>query len=164
MKEGKTALEATVVQWLAYGDVDRAITLLPRVREGESKLEVYKSIAGQLEEEDRISEAIQLGDQLPEDQKEDFLQRLSLNVAHRAPFSHLEAGIRELPTKELQSRAARSAMMFSGTFMLPELSEHERGQLKEYLTDDDKTIVEMVESVALDSLKEDLPKIPAPGN
>ena len=55
VKEGTTALEATVVQWLAYRDVDRAITLLPRVREGESKLEVYKSIAGQLKKTESLT-------------------------------------------------------------------------------------------------------------
>lgn len=164
VKEGSTALEATVVQWLAYRDVDRAITLLPRVREGESKLDVYKSIAGQLEEEDRIADAIQLGEQLPEDQKEDFLQRLSLNVAHRAPYSHLEAGIKQLPTTDLQSRAAQMALMFSGSIVSPELTDQERGQLKEFLTDDDKEMVEMMENVDMDSLKKDVIKNPAPRN
>lgn len=155
VKEGTTALEATVVEWLAFRDVDQAISLLPRVREGESKLEVYKRIAGQWEEEDRIFEAIQLGDQLPEHQREDYLKRLSLNVAGRVPFSHLEAGIRELPTKDLQSNAAQMALVFSGTAVSVDLTDEEKDQLKEFLTDDDKQMVEMMENVDLDSLKED---------
>ena len=155
LKEGTTALEATVVQWLAYRDVDHAIALLPRVREGESKLEVYKRVAGQLEEEDRISEAIQLGDQLPEHQREGYLKRLSLSVAHRSPFNRLVGGIRELPSKNLQSYAARSAIMFSGMIVSPELTDNEKDQLKDFLTDEDKRTVEMLENVDLDSLKED---------
>lgn len=162
LKEGTIALEATVVEWLAFRDVDRAITLLPRVREGKSRLEAYRGIAYQLEEEDRISDAIKLGNQLPEYERAEYLQSIAFSVSRRSPFNHLEAGIRELPTKDLQSSAARSSMMFSGTFMSAELTDQEKDQLKKYLTADDKMMVEMMESVDLDKLKEELPKIPIP--
>ena len=56
------------------------------------------------------------------------------------------------------------ALMFSGSIVYPELTDQERGQLKEFLTDDDKEMVEMMENVDMDSLKEDLIKNPAPGN
>lgn len=162
VKEGTTALEATVVEWLAFRDVDRAITLLSRVREGESKVEAYKRIAWRLEEEDRLSDAIKLGNQLPEHERAEYLQSIAFSVGRRSPFNHLEAGIRELPTKDLQSSAAKLSMMFSGTLMSAELTDQEKDQLKEYLTDDDKMIVEMMESVDLDKFKEELPKIPIP--
>ncbi|MYD45844.1 MAG: hypothetical protein F4W92_05775 [Gammaproteobacteria bacterium] len=161
LKEGTTALEATVVTWLAYRDVDSAIDLLPRVRESESRIEAYRSVAWQLEEEDRIADAIKLGNQLPELEREEYLQTIAFSVGQRSPFNHLEAGIKELPTKALQSQAARSAIMFSGTFMSAELNDQEKGQLKVYLNDDDKVVVEMMESVDLDKIKEELPKLPS---
>ncbi len=160
LKEGTTALEATVVEWISFRDVDKAIALLPRIREGESKIEAYERIAWQLEEEERIADAIKLGNQLPKHEREEFLQTLAFSVGQRSPFSHLEAGIRELPNNNLRSQAARSALMFSGTFMSADLSDQERDQLKEFLTVDDKQMVDMMESVDLDKIKEELPKLP----
>ena len=144
LTDGESGLEATVVGWLSFNDLDQAIALLPRVREGETKAEAYQKIARRLEDQDRLSDAIQLGNDLPENDREEYLDSLASSVGTRTPFKYLEAGIRELPSQELQSRAASAAFMFSGTAMHPDLTDQQQSQLKEYLTADDARFVKVM--------------------
>lgn len=146
-KDGESGLEATVVKWLVYSNVDHAVALLPRVREGETKLEAYRTVATQLVVRDRIPDAVRLGNDLPEHDREEYNQRLASRVGMRTPFTHLEEGIRELPSKELQSEAAHTALMYSRTIVAPDLSEPQRDQLKEYLNDDDRRLIEILEDL-----------------
>ena len=145
LKDGTSGLEATVVGWLTYRDLDRAIALLPRVREGETKAEAYSRVGLRLEDQDRLSDAVQLGNDLPENDREEYLDTLAFSVGTRTPFTYLESGIRELPTQGLQSRVARSALMVSGTVMSPDLTDQQQSQLKEYLTTDDTRFVEIMD-------------------
>ena len=160
VKEGSVGLEATVVSWLSHQNVDGAIALLPRVREGKTRLEAYRDVAWQLEEQDRISEAVQLGDDLPEKDREEYLQSLAFSVGTRTPYDHLEAGIRQLPTTELKSEAARSALLtsFAGSIMSPDFTDKEVNQLKTFLRDDDKVMVEAMESFDLEGMRDKLPE------
>ena len=145
-------LEATVVTWLSFSDVDRAITLLPRVRAGKTKTEAYRSVGMRLAKQVKISEAVRLGNDLSERDRKEYLETLSSSVGMRTPFSHLEAGIRDLPSQELKSIAASRALIVSNSPIARRrgdsaFSEQERDQLKEYLTPKDKTMVEMLDRV-----------------
>lgn len=146
-KDGESGLEATVVKWLAYRNVDHAVALLPQVREGETRLEAYRTVATQLIVQERISDAVRLGDDLPEHARDEYLQRLASRVGMRTSFTHLEEGIRELPSKDLQSEAAQMALMYSDTVVGLDLSEPQRVQLKGYLNDDDRKLIEMLEDL-----------------
>ena len=158
LKDGASGLEATVVSWLSHSDVDQAIALLPRVRGDETKADAYQSVSRQLEEQDRIAEAFQLGNDLPEHDREEYNRSLTLHVGMRAPFNHLVTGIRQLPTRELQSEAASSAITISGTLMSNDLTDQQVEELKEFLTDDDKQIVEMMQDIDMKALTEKLPE------
>ena len=161
LQEGKTGAEASVVLWLAHENVDGAIELLPQVREGETKADAYRSVSRQLEEQDRITEAIQLGKDLPEHDREKYNQSLARKIGWRTSFDHLEVGIRQLPTQELQSEAARSALshsMMSNYLMSNDLTEKQIDQLKEYLTDDDKQQIELMEDVDMKALMDKIPE------
>ena len=147
LEDGKSGVEATVVGWIATRDMGRAIELLPRVREGETKVEAYRTVSWQLIEEDRIPEAIQLGNDLSEQDRERYNQSLATRVGMRTPFDHLIDGIRQLPTQEMQSKSASSAILFSDTPMANDLTDQQTAKLKDYLTDDDKQMVDMVEKV-----------------
>ena len=144
IKDGEIGLEATVVKWLTFSDVDQAMTLLPRVREGESRKDAYQSVAWELEKEDRIADAIHLGNQLSELEREEYLETLAFSVGRRTPFSRLEAGIHELPTQELQSEAASTAIHMNGLPMQNDLTDQQIDQLKEFLTDDDRMRVDII--------------------
>lgn len=144
IKDGEIGLEATVVKWLTFSDVDQAMTLLPRVREGESRKDAYQSVAWELEKEDRIADAIHLGNQLSELEREEYLETLAFSVGRRTPFSRLEAGIQELPTQELKSEAASTAIHMKGLPMANDLTDQQIDQLKEFLTEDDRMRVDII--------------------
>ena len=144
IKDGEVGLEATVVKWLTYSDVDQAMTLLPGVREGESRKDAYQSVAWELEKEDRIADAIHLGNQLPELEREEYLETLAFSVGRRTPFSRLEAGIHELPTQELKSEAASTAIHMKDLPMANDLTDQQIDQLKEFLTEDDRMRVDII--------------------
>ncbi|MCY3540462.1 MAG: hypothetical protein OXH31_00925 [Gammaproteobacteria bacterium] len=144
LKDGEVGLEATVVKWLTFSDVDQAMTLLPGVREGESRKDAYQSVAWGLEKEDRIADAIHLGKQLSELEREEYLESLAFSVGRRTPFGRLEAGIHELPTQELKSEAASTAIHMNGLPMQNDLTDQQIDQLKEFLTDDDRLRVDII--------------------
>ena len=140
----RAGLEATVVGTLARYEVDRAIKLLPRVRDGETRLTAYKRVMWGLEAEDRISDALHLGSDLPEQARKEYNESLASQIGDREPFDHLIAGLRALPTQELQSEAIKSRLMF--IYLLPEYSpkitNKQLDQLKEFLTNREKKLLE----------------------
>ncbi|MCY3542217.1 MAG: hypothetical protein OXH31_09990 [Gammaproteobacteria bacterium] len=155
---GDTAgFEATVVGWVAKSDVDEAIKLLPRVREGTTKMRAYRRVMWRLEEQDRISHALHLGSDLPQHQREEYNDSLAWQIGYREPFDHLIAGIRALPSQELQSRAIYSRLSF--TYYLPEMApkitNKQLDQFKEFLTDREKRLLEMGRRMFKDRIHED---------
>ena len=135
--------EATVVGWVARQDVDQAIKLLPRVRDGETKQTAYERVMRQLEEQDRIPDALHLGSDLTEQEREEYNKSLAWQISDREPFDHLIAGIRALPTQELQSRVIRTRLMFKYWFpeMAPKITNKQLDQFKEFLTDSEKRML-----------------------
>lgn len=157
LKEGTAGPEADVVGgMLRKGDVDQAIALLPRVRDGETKADAYRSVSWKLEELDRIDEAIQLGGDLPEHDREKYNQSIAWRVGDRTPYNYLLAGIRQLPSQELQSEAARSAI--SSAMMSNDFNEQQTNRLKEFLTDEDKQVVDRMQDLDRKAIMEKLPE------
>ena len=142
--ENEIGLEAKVLQTLAYDDLDRAIALLPRVRGGETKAFAYERVSRKMEDQDRILEAIQLGDDLPEHDRQKFRQSLASRVGRRTTLDHLVSGIQQLPTLELKSEAASTAIHMKGLPMSNNFTDSQVDELKEYLTDDDRRRVDII--------------------
>lgn len=149
--------EARVVGSLASQDVDQAMNLLPRVRDGETKIAAYQNVMRQLEEQDRIPDALDLGSDLPEHERKEYNKSLAWQISDREPFDHLIAGIRALPTQELQSRVIRTRLMFKYWFpdMAPKITNKQLDQFKEFLTDSEKRLLEMARRVYADRISPD---------
>ena len=154
--DGAAGLESIVVGWWAQSDVDRAITMLPRVREGETKADAYRRVASRLEEQDRISDAIQLGNDLPELERQEYNESLAWDIGYREPFNHFVEGLRELPSQELQSKAVRSklTMTYYSPDFMPEFTEDQLDQLKEFLTDSEKRLVDRYGGLFMRAMRE----------
>ena len=144
LREDEIGLEAKVLQTLVYSDLDRAIALLPRVREGETKVYSYGRVSRKMANQDRIAEAIQLGEDLPEIERGEFNQNLASHVGHRTPFDRLVSGIGQLPTLEMKSQAASTAIYTKGLPMSNDLTDSQVNELKEFLTDDERKRVEII--------------------
>lgn len=144
LREDEIGLEAKVLQTLVYSDLDRAIALVPRVRTGETKAFAYERISRQMAAQDRISEAVKLGEDLPELEREKFNRNLASRVGHRTPFDRLVSGIGQLPTLEMKSKAASTAIYTKGLPMSNDLTDSQVNELKEFLTDDDRKRVEII--------------------
>ena len=144
LREDEIGLEAKVLQTLVYSDLDRAIALLPRVREGETKVYAYGRVSRKMANQDRIAEAIQLGEDLPEIERGEFNQNLASHVGHRTPFDRLVSGIGQLPTLEMKSQAASTAIYTKGLPMSNDLTDSQVNELKEFLTDDERKRVEII--------------------
>ena len=85
-----------------------------------------------MEAHDRISEAIQLGEDLPELEREEFYQNLASGVGHRTPFDRLVSGIGQLPTLEMNSKAASKAIYTKGLPMSNDLTDSQVNELKSF--------------------------------
>ena len=142
--EDEIGLEATVLQTLAYDDLDRAIALLPRVRAGDTKAFAYERVSGKMEAQDRIAEAIQLGDDLPELDREKFHQSIASRIGFRTPFDRLVSGIQQLPTLDMKSNAASTAIHTKGLPMTNDLTDSQINELKQFLNDDDRRRVDII--------------------
>ena len=154
LREDEKGLEATVLQSLVHHELDRAITLLPRVREGETKAFAIERISWEMEAQDRIAEAIQLGEDLPLLERKKFHQSIASRVGFRTPFDRLVSGIQQLPTLEMKSKAASTAIHTKGLPMSNDLSESQINELKQFLTDDDRRRVEIILEFDKDDSKE----------
>lgn len=154
LRDDEQGFEATVLDWLIKTDLDRAIALLPRVRAGETKAHIYGQISWEMEAQDRILEAIQLGDDLPEHDREKFRQSLASRVGRRTTLDHLVRGIQQLPTLELKSEAASTAIHMRGLPMSNNFTDSQVDELKEFLTDDDRRRVEIILEFDKDDSKE----------
>lgn len=160
LTDNTTGFEATVVGWVAREDVDHAIKLLPRVREGKTKFSAYRRVMYRLEELDKISHALHLGSDLPESEREEYNEALASRVGDREPFDRLIEGLRALPTQELQSKALRSRLMFAYNVpqMAPKVTDKQLDQLKEFLTDREKRLLEIGRRMFRDRIHEDPPE------
>ena len=113
-----------------------------------------------LEAKDRISDALQLGSALPEQDRQEYNESLASQIGDREPFDHLIAGLRALPSQELQSEAIQSRLMF--IYLIPEhspkITNEQLDQLKEFLTDDENRLLERARRVFKDLIHEDPPE------
>lgn len=144
LNDDEQGYELTVLESLIKTDLDRAIALLPRVRTGETKAHIYGQISWEMEAHDRILEAIQLGDDLPEHDRDKFRQSLASRVGRRTTLDHLVSGIQQLPTLELKSEAASTAIHMKGLPMSNNFTDSQVDELKQFLTDDDRRRVEII--------------------
>ncbi len=142
-------LEYSVISSLAYSDVDKALELLPQVREGPTKFMSFQAVASSLIMNEDIDKALDMAQQFPEPDREKMYQAVSTTWAANDPKGMLKSMDR-LPSKDSKSRAAAMLVMtnqFSKT-----LSDEEIEEAKKYLTDEHKKAIEEEDGEALQTL------------
>ena len=96
------ALDLSVIWKLTlHGNVDQAISLLPRVREG-SKASAYQSVASALVDEGQAFEALELGGDLKTHQQQNYYQQVFQQWAWTDPTDLYES-LEDLPSDDAQS-------------------------------------------------------------
>ena len=137
VNSGEAGLEAKMIGWLAYTDLDEAVAMLPFARKGETQFRAYDEV---------IQSSLSHGDS--ERAMELFLEQAELEGAIRqgtralnylardAPH-RLFTSVEELPTGEWQAESARTLLRYhqgKNTFTTDQLSnlraivESQRGQ------------------------------------
>lgn len=96
------ALDLSVIWKLTlHGNVDQAISLLPRVREG-SKASAYQSVASALVDEGQAFEALEMGSDLKTHQQQHYYQQVFQQWAWTDPTDLYES-LEDLPSDDAQS-------------------------------------------------------------
>ncbi|MYD46390.1 MAG: hypothetical protein F4W92_08570 [Gammaproteobacteria bacterium] len=128
-------LEAQVIESIAYDDIDTAVSLLSRVREGLTKLKASTVVATTLIDNGDTNKALNLGLQLPESDQVPFFTSIATSWAVVNPTSLIES-IEGLPSTEIRSALALAASSGSakGNF-----NEKQLDTLRHYLTEADQT-------------------------
>lgn len=99
-------MESRVITRLAWTDVEKALELLPRVRAGQTKILAYASVGGALVHNGKALEALEMANQLPENQRNRYYETVANSWARHDPVDLL-SNIEKLPTPEIRSHAAR---------------------------------------------------------
>ena len=142
-------MEFNVISSLAFADVDKAIELLPQVREGPTKLMSYQSVVQSLLMNEEVDKAFNMVQQVPESDRKRVYQAISTSWAMTDPTGMLESMDR-FPSKEDRSRAA--ALLVTTNQFSKSLSDEQIEEAKKHLTDEHAKALEEGDQEALQSL------------
>ncbi len=145
LNEDGVGFEASVLATLSYTNVDKALELLPKVRAGgASKKTAYTGVGGGLAMQGRITEAIELGKELSEEDQLNYyttvgamslsgtmLSGLTGNEPEMDVFATLDA----IPHEEARSQVAVQAIIMDQ--LSSSFSDQEIESLKEYISEED---------------------------
>ena len=130
----RVGAEAHLIGSLAWRNlVDTAIKLLPRTREGNTRLNAYQSVGFTLLMRGEIDRAFSLGNDLPENNIDKYQYEIIERWAHR-DHSAVYDNISRLRSKKLQSIAAY--MLISN--QRNRMTNEQLREVANYLTDDQR--------------------------
>lgn len=135
LDEGEPGLEASVLSTLTYGNIDVALKMLPRVREGVTKTFAYQRIGSSLVSQDRFDEAIEIGRQLSESEQEDYYTTIGSTISMGGSSEKVIERIEKLPSQTAQSKAASSTVIwnhYSNNF-----SDDQIESIKKFINEED---------------------------
>lgn len=128
-------LELRVIHQLTQdGNIELAISLLPRVRKKNTQKYAYNHVASAMVKKGRTFEALELGRDLEPTLQQSYYDRVVQEWANTDPTS-LYASLEELPTSDAQTGAV-SALFFSND-VAPVLTDDQLEQAKSLLDPDD---------------------------
>lgn len=133
-------MEAQVLMMMGYSNLEKAVELLPKVREGITKVQAINGLGSALAMNGRIAEAVELGNDLPENEQDTYFttvgtSSLTMSLVGGTSDSSVFDTLELIPSDDAKSKIAVSAVMmnsFNAT-----LSEDEIEELKEYITEED---------------------------
>ncbi|MDE0094500.1 MAG: hypothetical protein OXO49_08385 [Gammaproteobacteria bacterium] len=147
-------LEAQVISSLAYTNLDKALELLPNVRVGKTQTTAYMGIGGGLAMSGRVTEAIELGQELSEEDQLSYYTSVGTMSLTGGMVGGLLSGltgeeteetdifdtIDSIPHQGAQSQVAMQAIIMDK--MSNSYSEEEIERLQKYLSEEDKEELE----------------------
>lgn len=143
-------LEASVISSLAYTNIDKALELLPDVREGKTQTTAYMGIGSGLAMNGRVAEAIELGKTLSEEDQLSYytsVGTMSLTggllgglTGKEAQESDVFETIDSIPHKGAQSQVAMQAIVMDK--LNSSYSEEELERLQNYVSEEDREDLE----------------------
>ena len=137
--EEHVGLEAAVITSIAeWGSLDTALKLLPEVRPGTTRAIATAGIASVLIEENRTSEAFNLGLELPLDDQFKFFPEIAYSWARHDPDG-LMGSIDDIADEKLRSIFALQAL--SGDTS-DSFTDEQFETLQQYLDESDRTVFE----------------------
>lgn len=137
--EEYVGLEADVITSIAeWGSLDTALKLLPEVRPGTTRAIATAGIASVLIEENRTSEAFNLGLELPLDDQFKFFPEIAHSWARHDPGG-LMGSIDDIADEKLRSIFALQAL--SG-YTSDSFTDEQFETLQQYLDESDRTVFE----------------------
>ena len=132
------ALEAMIIGQIAYNDLDLAVELLPRVREGASRSQAYSSVGNKYIDLGDAAKAVELGKKLSPDEQANYFQTIAYSWVRVDPSGMVES-FESIPTDELRSSLART---FLGPWMNENFTESQLDVLRQYLNEADRKALE----------------------
>ena len=134
-----SGMEYTVLSYLAAHDPQKALSMLPQVREGQTRLWAHISVGGALIRAGQTDSALKLATSLQESQRERYYRNLISTWASN-DAKGLYDNIDRLPSVKTKSSAALTLITWNS--WQKNLSEGQIDQVKNYLTSDDAEILE----------------------
>ena len=128
------ALEGQIIGQIVMQDLDLAVELLPKVREGFSRSQAYSSVGNKYIDLGDTSKALDLGLKLPADEQAAYFQSIAYSWAKIDPGGLVES-FKNFPTAELRSSLART---MSSQWMKDSFTDTQLDVLKQYLSDSDR--------------------------
>lgn len=107
IEEGDIGMEANVIGWISqFGRVDTAVSMLPKVREGKTRIHAYNSVMNALLKQSDTTSAIDLLFKLSSVEKPLDLELPLRTLAQNAP-DRLFLSLDQIDQSELRAEAAR---------------------------------------------------------
>lgn len=139
LRENREGLEATVIAYLARTNVQQALEMLSKVRDGRTKVSAYGNVGNELVRQGDISQALKLAQEFVEPNKTQYFQSI-VNTWSRADPDNLLESMDRLPSNEVQSRAAMT--LIASNRWRSRLSDEQLDYAKSYLNEQDARLVE----------------------
>lgn len=132
LSEDEVGPENSIIAKLARTDIDKAIEYLPRVRDGVTKTDSYRSVAFNLAEQGLNGKALELLKQVPEYAKEAYLNQWLSAWVLFDPTDVYES-LDQMPSADIASLAALNLLTYDpwGTHLNTEQMETARALLTE---------------------------------
>lgn len=147
---GEIGMELNVIASLAYSDLEKAIELLPQVREGPTKVQAFSMVSGAMIRNGDVDEALNMIQQVPESERAGLYTAVAGSWAGHDPEGMLNSMDR-FPSKEIKSKAA--AMLVQFNRFQKNLTDEQVETAKKYLTEEDAKALEDGEAGMLNLLQ-----------
>jgi hypothetical protein len=133
----KVGLESYVIAELASSNLEQALSLLPKVRLGQTQLSAYLSV-GSVLVLDKPDQALDLGSQLNEEFQNEYFAEVITRWFHHKPQSAI-AAISHLSTAT--ARSAASLSIIQSSHNTNQLSSTQLSLLESWLDKEDSQLI-----------------------